>query len=88
MDERYEMYTKNGTEVLTFHRCIYKHIVVHSVLYERAVKSNDTVFLLNSGDFVQVINILYFDEAAYAEVRYLKAEKVHLPCENEHFISD
>lgn len=70
--------------VLTFQRCIFKGMVINSVDYERAIKSDNTTFLLENRKFVQVLNILLCDENAYVEIVNFQVEKMVLSSTNKN----
>lgn len=68
-------------EVTIYKRCIYKNMVINSVLYKRATKSDDTLVLLNDGSFVRILNVLCCDDIGYVQVMELNTTNVLL-CNN------
>lgn len=65
----------DGT-VRIFNRCVYKNIILHSTLYERPQKSNNTVIQLESSAIVQISNFIYFKNKCYLTVRKYEVEPI------------
>lgn len=66
-------------EVIAYQRCIFSKMVMTSVLYTRAQKSNNTTFITKDGAVVKILNLLYCRAAAFAEVARIGAMRVTLP---------
>ena len=79
-DSKYSSLSKNGEEVLTFDRCILRSMIVHSVRYECPQKSDDTIFRLCNGQFIQVLNLLHIEQESLAGVQYLKVDHLVFTC--------
>lgn len=61
-------------EVKFFNRCIYNGTSLHSVLYERPERRDDTVVLLQCGNYARILKFVFIKEEFYAEVLVLEIE--------------
>lgn len=78
LDSSFKIPQQPDSQVFTFNRCIFSKMVIYSNQYSKPEKSNDTIFRLQNEKFVEVLNLLYCNETAYAKVVYFRVNQVRL----------
>lgn len=66
--------------VSSFERCVIRKMILHSTEYKLPQKTNNTVFQLQNGDFVRVVNILKCDNEGWVEIEKSNANKLKIEC--------